>query len=450
MTAFSRIVPILIVSVLGGALATALAAPAQADIRGWEKNALGLPAAHAVSQGEGVTVAVLDTGVEDSHPALKGKVIQGPDFVGFGAKRGGQHWGHHGTAMADSVLRVAPKARVLSLRAILETEDPGFKNWEKLIEEQGKKNQQRGGDAGLSPIAKAIRYAADHGADVISMSLGDDDVLSNHADDAEAEAITYAIGKGIPVLAGAGNGGRTDQRSNIDANGASWPAGYPGVIAVAAHGPNGERAPFSTVHTYNQISSPGRGIWEAQVNGGYDYGNGTSQATAVASGVSALVKGRNPKLAPDQVRAILTGTATHPPGGWDPMFGFGRINAARAVQAAANPPKAFNAAPKYRGKKTLGTPDGTPKQLAAEKHTTDIVAFAIGLGLGAVMLTGGLLLLRRRKPRAVPAGGAPFGGPVPPPYGPGGPGGPPPGGPPPHGPGGSPYGGPPAGRPPTL
>ncbi|MEV0505680.1 S8 family serine peptidase, partial [Streptomyces spectabilis] len=122
---------------VAGALALLPATPARADdgIRAqqWALDAMGTSQAWRTTKGEGVTVAVLDTGVDASHPDLKGSVLPGKDMVGFGARRGDRTWARHGTAMAgivaghghgegrgDGVLGIAPGARILPVRVILE------------------------------------------------------------------------------------------------------------------------------------------------------------------------------------------------------------------------------------------------------------------------------------------------------------------------------------------
>ncbi|MGO4429326.1 S8 family serine peptidase, partial [Streptomyces sp. MCAF7] len=159
----------------------------------------------------GVTVAVLDTGVDDQHPDLAGQVLTGKDMVGFGAGRGDRAWARHGTAMAgiiaghghgasgsDGVKGVAPEAKILPVRVILEEDDPARK----------KARTQRGG-----ALANGIRWAVDHGADVINLSLGDDS-KSAHPEPAEDAAVQYALRKGVVVVASAGNGGEDGDRAS--------------------------------------------------------------------------------------------------------------------------------------------------------------------------------------------------------------------------------------------
>ncbi|MFF7352311.1 S8 family serine peptidase [Streptomyces filipinensis] len=383
---------------LTGLLSTLAAAPAYAATPvGWEGRALGLSAAQRQSQGRGVTVAVLDSGVAADHPALKGRVTTGPDYRQDGLRPGNPDWGRHGTSMASDVLKVAPGARILSVRVTSDKDDEHID--EKDLEELRKR--------GRSPAAQGIRYAADHGADVISMSFGSADGFSTY-DDEETEAVAYAVRKGVTLLASAGNSG---DKGNDN----SYPAGYPGVIAVAATQRNGARAGFSTVHTYNDIAAPGVGIVSARNTGGYRTINGTSPACALAAGVVALLYGKNRELTPAQVNDILIATAHRPARGGSALLGYGRIDAAAAVQAAASPPKDRTAPVSYQGKEHLATPDGTAKTKHAPLEQglwmTGLVAAGVGLGL----LVVAVLLARsaRRREPAGPAGMAHPRGPFP-------------------------------------
>lgn len=371
--------------VLTGLLSALAATPAQAATPiGWEGAALGLSAAQKRSQGEGVTVAVLDTGVEVDHPALKGRVTTGPDFRKDGLQPGNPKWGRHGTAMASDVLKVAPKAQILSVRVIDD----------EVNEELDRKEFEELRQRGESPVAQGIRYAVEHGADVISMSLGDDDMLSSY-DKGEAAAVAYAARKGVTVLASAGNSGDV-------LNGGSYPAGYAGVISVAAVRPGGERADFSTVHTYNDVAAPGVDIASASNTGGYRSVDGTSPACALAAGVVALMHAENPKLSPAQANDVLIATTHRPPGGGNAMLGYGLINADAAVKAAAAPPKDRTGAVAYNGNEHLAAPDGTPKTTHPELEQglwmTGLVAAVAGL----VSLIGGVFLARsgRRNDQA--------------------------------------------------
>lgn len=368
---------------LTGLLCALATAPARAATPvGWEGTALGLSAAQQLSQGEGVTVAVLDSGVYANHPALKGKVTTGPDYFDDGLEEGDSEWGQHGTAMASDVLKVAPKAKILSVRVIDD------KHEEERTQEELEKSWRNG----VNPIAAGINYAVKNGADVISMSLGSEDMFGRYSKE-ETAALAYAASSGVTVLASAGNSGDV-------LNGISYPAGYAGVIVVAATQQNGTRADFSTVHTYNDVAAPGVDIMSATNTGGYKLGDGTSPACALAAGVVALMYAKNPKLTPAQVNDVLIATAHRPAGGGSALLGYGLINAAAAVQAAS-PSEDKTAPTAYKGKEHLATPDGTPKATHPAMDKELWVTGLVAAGVGLAFLAGGVLLAlsgRRNAP----------------------------------------------------
>ncbi|MEV0256074.1 type VII secretion-associated serine protease mycosin [Streptomyces sp. NPDC050732] len=291
----------------------------------WALDAMHTNQAWQISKGNGITVAVLDTGIDAEHPDLAGSVLEGKDMVGFGARRGDRPWARHGTAMAgiiaghghgaggrDGVLGIAPEAKILPVRVILEDGDPARK----------KARNTRG-----NALAEGIRWAADHGADVINLSLGDDS-KSAHPEPAEDAAVQYALKKGVAVVASAGNGG--ERGDHI-----SYPAAYPGVIAATAVDENGARASFSTRRWYATVAAPGDDIVIADPDRKYYEGWGTSAASAFVSGAVALIRAAHPGLRPAQIKELLEDTARDaPPGGRDDSRGFGLIDPAAALARA--------------------------------------------------------------------------------------------------------------------
>lgn len=373
-------------AVLTGLLCTLAGAPAEAATPvGWEGTALGLSAAQQLSQGEGVTVAVLDSGVYADHPDLKGRVTTGPDYRQDGLKAGDSEWGQHGTAMASDVLKVAPKAKILSVRVIDD------KHEEERSQEELEELYRSGGE---NPIVQGIEYAVEHGADVISMSLGSDDLFSSY-DKEEAAALAYAAREGVTVLASAGNAGDV-------LNGASYPAGYAGVIAVAATQQNGGRADFSTVHTYNDVAAPGLDIVSATNTGGHKPVDGTSPACALAAGVVALMKAENTKLTPAQVNDVLIATTHRPAGGSSAVLGYGLIDAAAAVRSAASPPEDETAPVAYKGKEHLATPDDSVSKTTHPEMDQGLwMTGLVAAGVGLAALAGGVLLALSGRRKSV-------------------------------------------------
>ncbi|MET7465498.1 S8 family serine peptidase [Nonomuraea sp. NPDC005501] len=313
----------------------------------WQLPALRLPEAWRISRGEGVLVAVLDTGVNGRHPDLAGSVVAGPDLTGAGSRPG--RWGHHGTAMASliaghghtrtpaasrvaafsspssparvtrageetartGVIGVAPEARVLSVRVTLENDDP----------------LRTHPSAGRpDALARGIRYAADHGADVISMSLGGGSGVWRGSP-AEQAAVRYALCRGAVLVASSGNDGETTNRRN-------YPAAYPGVIAVGAVDQRLRVTAFSNRQNYLSVVAPGTGILTADGAGSYVVGDGTSAAAAMVAGIAALVRSAYPGLPPDQVRAAIERGTVSRPAARDPSYGHGVADALLALREA--------------------------------------------------------------------------------------------------------------------
>ncbi|MET8943691.1 type VII secretion-associated serine protease mycosin [Streptomyces sp. NPDC004542] len=371
---------------LAGSVALLPSTAAYADgIRAqqWALSAMHTEEAWRTTKGKGITVAVLDTGVEDDHPDLVGNVLPGKDMIEFGARRGDRTWARHGTAMAgiiaghghgpgngDGILGIAPEAKILPVRVILEDGDSA----------RGKARATRG-----NALAEGIRWAADQGADVINLSLGDDSA-SAHPEPGEDEAVQYALKKGAVVVASAGNGG--EKGDHI-----SYPAAYPGVIAATAVDRYGTRASFSTRRWYATVSAPGVDVVIADPDHKYYEGWGTSAASAFVSGAVALIKAARPGLAPAQIKKLLEDTARDAPsGGRDDSRGFGMVDPAAAIKAAARlEPEGIRAVShdeKYFGSGPdtddgTGGPSGWAGPLAGSA--------------GGVLLVAAVVLWRRRR-----------------------------------------------------
>ncbi|MGW5678770.1 type VII secretion-associated serine protease mycosin [Streptomyces sp. NPDC003860] len=367
------------------------AVPARADgIRAqqWGLEALNTADAWRTSKGKGITVAVLDTGVDDEHPDLGDNVLPGKDFIGFGAARGDRAWARHGTAMAGiiaahgrgwdneaGVIGIAPEARILPVRVILEGSDAA----------RDRARKSRG-----SALAQGIRWAADQGADVINLSLGDDSE-SAHPEPGEDAAVQYALAKGAVVVASAGNGGEKGDRI-------SYPAAYPGVIAVTAVDRYGSRAAFSTRRWYATVNAPGVDIVIPDPDRKYYEGWGTSAAAAFVSGAVALVLAAHPDLTPAQVKQLLIDTAQErPEQGRDDARGYGMVDPAAAIRQGGKirpgDPKAATAG---YAKQHFGP---GPQETAAPKESSGWLAPVVG-GVGALVLAVAIVLWRGAHSRS--------------------------------------------------
>ena len=214
---------------------------------------------------------------------------------------------------ADSgVMGVAPAARVLSVRVTLENGDP--------LRETAR--------AARDALASGIRYAADHGADVISMSLGGGSGAWEGSA-AEEEAVQYAD------RAAARCWSPRPATTATGANRKNFPAAYPGVIAVGAVDGRSRVARFSNRQDYCRSSRPAPASSRADGSGSYVVGDGTSSAAAMVAGIAALIRAAHPELSPYHVRtAIERGTRRRPADGYSRAYGHGVANALLALRAA--------------------------------------------------------------------------------------------------------------------
>ena len=269
----------------------------------WHLTKVGAPAAWDASQGSGITIAILDTGVDGTHPDLASRMVTGWNFFDNTADTSDVFG--HGTAVAGTaaaatdngvgVASVAGQAKIMPVRiAGLD----GYAYW--------------------STIAQGLTYAADHGARVANISYG---VAGSASVQSSAQ---YMKSKGGLVIVSAGNNG-------IDENIAPTTT----MIPVSATDSADALTSWSSFGSFVAMSAPGAGIYTTLRGGGYGGWNGTSFSSPITAGTVALVMAANPSLDSAHVENILFSTAIDlGAAGRDPLYGYGRVNAAGAVQAA--------------------------------------------------------------------------------------------------------------------
>jgi type VII secretion-associated serine protease mycosin len=277
---------------------------------GWQLETLNVAEAWTYANGAGVTVAVIDSGVDARHPDLVGQVLPGLDLVD--TKGDGDDLVGHGTTVAAiiagrgddnvGVIGIAPKARILPVRVLDE--------------------ENRYDDAVV--VAKGVRWAVDNGARVINLSLG-----GNGTSAALAAALDYAFAKDVVVVACTGN---TSASSDPEV---WYPAREPGVIAVAGMERDGRRLwGGSITGKETVVTAPATDLVGARAGGEYWRVQGTSFAAPMVSGTAALIRSRWPTMPAGEVinRIIRTakdlGTA-----GRDATFGFGMVDPTGALTA---------------------------------------------------------------------------------------------------------------------
>lgn len=259
----------------------------------------------------GQTIAVVDSGVDGEHPDLRGIVLRGKNMVSRGV--GAVDRSGHGTEVAGVAAAAHDNARGVSGMA------PGARVLPVGIEDAA-------GQMHASDLAAAIRYAIDHDATVINLSLGGP-VRSPNVD----YWLERAHQAGIPVVASAGNAQRND-------NPKIWPAASPTTIAVGAVAPTGVWAPFSSSGMYVDLAAPGVAVLTTGRDGAYVAGNGTSLAAPFVSATVAMLKAADDDLTPDDVRDLLIDNAADAGApGRDARFGHGIVDPLAALRAVGAP-----------------------------------------------------------------------------------------------------------------
>ncbi|MTW12719.1 S8 family serine peptidase [Pseudoduganella eburnea] len=274
----------------------------------WHINKIGAPAAWDSAQGAGITIAILDTGVDSSHPDLAPHMVAGWDI--YGNTSNTSDLCGHGTAVAGSaaaagnngvgVSGVSGQSKIMPLRI-------AYKGTDGLCY------------AYASTIASGVTYAADHGAKVANVSF------SNAANSTAVQSAgNYLKSKGGLLFVSANNNARDEGFTPSTA-----------LIAVSSTDSNDNLSSFSSYGAFVSLSAPGSNIYTTNNGGGYGGWNGTSFSSPVAAGAAALVMSANPTLTADQVQNILFSTAVDlGAAGRDIYFGYGRVDAAAAVSKA--------------------------------------------------------------------------------------------------------------------
>ncbi|MFB7866845.1 S8 family serine peptidase [Streptomyces sp. NPDC056069] len=329
---------------------TVAAPAAQADdmrSRQWYLDAMKADELWKVATGKGITVAVLDSGVDSTVPELRGKVLPGRNFSDAGEGPGrvdDKDDDRHGTNMAlaiagsgadGGVKGIAPGATILPVK----TGDFAFNGWESTF--------------------KGIRYAVDNGARVINISSGG---VADDADTAKwLAAVEYAQKKGALIFAASGNDGRERQ---------AYPASVPGVIAVGALDTKGKTAKFSDYGPHLALAAPGVDMPGRCTNDKAKFCAfwGTSHATAIASGTAALIWSAHPDWTGNQVLRVMMETAGHNGPVPSKYIGYGSVRPAQVLLEGKGDPGAPDVNPLLAAQKASASPT-TPQTSPSPENT---------------------------------------------------------------------------------
>ncbi|RSN08298.1 type VII secretion-associated serine protease mycosin [Streptomyces sp. WAC 01325] len=369
---------------LTGALLLANAPTASADYvrdQQWALNAFAVEDVWAESQGQGVTVAVVDSGVDANHADLAGQVLKGKDFTNGGNAQE-DRLGHgtsmasiiagrgHGAGNSSGMMGLAPKAKILPLRTLQTEEDANRdETW-----------------------AAAVRYAVDQGAKVINLSIGNDG--GKTLSDGRA-AIAYAQDRDVVVVASAGNDGSIAVEE---------PAALPGVVAVGAIDEKANRWDGSNTGKGLALMAPGVKVLAADTTRSQQYSlsTGTSDATAYVSAAAALVRSKYPDLSAGQVinRLIKSATFAHHKGlkAPDEEYGYGIVRPYSALTMDIPAGPKSNPLGQLKSSVSSQSSKGTDSTAAKKKKSSSGNLVLIG-GIAAVVIIGviAFVLIRSRR-----------------------------------------------------
>jgi subtilisin family serine protease len=309
--------------------------------------------------GDGVTVAVVDTGVDGTHQDLRGAVVAGRNMAGD-RPSGNVDSGPHGTGIAALIagrghgpgrglLGVAPRSKIMPIRPVNDH----------------------------SLVADGIRWAVEHGAKVINMSF-----RLHLSGDALQDAVADAVAEDVVLVGAVGNGGGE----------VILPAGYPGVIGVGSVDRNNRVASFSNRGAGVDLVTYGTDMPVARPGNRYALVQGTSDSSALVAGAVALIRARYPDMSAAEVVDRLTRTAIdRGPKGRDDRYGAGQLDLIAALTAPRTPPSASPPPPAVTD---------APVVAAAERGTgfPPWLIVAVGVLLLIVALAGLMIVRSRRGP----------------------------------------------------
>ncbi|MEU1854074.1 type VII secretion-associated serine protease mycosin [Streptomyces sp. NPDC019990] len=315
--------------------------------------------------GEGVTVAVIDTGVDSRNDQLTAAVSGGKSYVGGSATEDIEG---HGTRVAGIIaarplkgtgfVGIAPKAKILSYRYT--------------------GGEEKQGDSGT--MSAAIRDAVAKGADVINISSDTADKKDNGP---LRRAVTEAVNQGALIIAAAGNDGAD---GNTDE---TYPAAYDGVLAVAASDRNDERAVFSQSGDFVDVAAPGVGMVSTVPDNGQCTADGTSFAAPYVAGVAALLREKYPDWNAAQITTRIEETAQRPGRGPNPYIGWGVVDPVAALSDDSEPATSPKPDPPAAAGASGVVPMAVTMGESEAEQEQRLAIYVLGTGLALTLVVAG-------------------------------------------------------------
>ncbi|WP_262059215.1 type VII secretion-associated serine protease mycosin [Streptomyces sp. STR69] len=370
--------------------------------RPWALQRVNLDELWAESTGKGVKVAVIDTGVDVKNKQLKSAVdaSKGENLLPPKNSKGEAIDRGNSQGTTDTVGHGTRVAGIIAARPAKGTGFVGLAPDATIIPI---KQNDAEGDGTAATLATAIRDAVAKGAGVINISQDTANAVA--PDDRLRQAVDDALGKGVVVVASAGNDGLG---GNVKV---TYPASYDGVLAVAASDRNNERASFSQSGEFVGVAAPGVDMISTVPGGGHCSDNGTSFSAPYVAGVAALLKAKYPHWTARQIVAQIEQTAERSISGRDRLVGWGVVDPVKAL-TDVDPEHPVESPAPEGGVSKAEAPSVTPLRFGetADERNTRLGTYVVVGGLLAVAGLGGTAVAvrdaRRRRGRVAGGGGA--------------------------------------------
>ncbi len=333
----------------------------------WSLQRILLDQLRAQATGKDVTVAVIDTGVDDSNPQLRGAMASGgADYVG--KSNGTEDIEGHGTRVAGIIaarpmkgtgfVGLAPEAKILSFR---------YTGGE---EKQGNSRT----------MSQAIKAAVAKGAKIINISS---DTAEKRDSLDLRNAVEDAVRKGVLIVAAAGNDGADRKLAK------TYPASYDGVLAVAASDRNDERAFFSQSGDFVDVAAPGVGMVSTVPGSGQCTADGTSFSAPYVAGVAALLKDKYPKWTAAQIASRIQETAQRPGRDPNPFIGWGVVDPLAALSEESTPGTSPKPDPPVETRTSEVIPMAVTMGESEAERERRVAIYVLSVGLALVLVAAG-------------------------------------------------------------
>ncbi|MFJ5235001.1 type VII secretion-associated serine protease mycosin [Kitasatospora sp. NPDC088391] len=335
--------------------------------------------------GKGVTVAVIDTGVDNANPQLAGpgKVLEGPDLLAASTPAGTQR--PEGNSFTD---KVGHGTKVAGIIGAAPMNGVGFVGLAKDATILSIRQNDAEGHGSVPTLVQAINEAVNRGAKVINISQdvrvdidpnrpADSTLFQGESD--LAKALDTAEKRGVVVVASSGNDGQ---------EGPTYPAQYDTVLAVGASDRNNERAAFSQYGDFVDVVAPGVDMLSTVPGHGQCTDNGTSFSSPYVAGLAAILVGMHPDWKPQQIRTVIEQTAQRTEHGRNKYIGWGVVDPVKAVEYTTVPGPSESPHPDAPTKLDAAPIVAQPLGLAETQADRDRRTGTFVLGAGALLVAG--------------------------------------------------------------